>query len=152
MAKKNDKQKNSFYVRIYDDELLQSIYELDNTKQYSSMNDLMTQALAIGINEIYKTFGKKKVLDAASINNVNTLGADVQNLIKNIKYMGKKVDDVFVMLNIIELLNTTTYNAFHDMLAGETVTAEQLDSGYYSMLPDNLAEVKNELIKHANKR
>lgn len=59
MAKKNDKQKNSFYVRIYDDELLQSIYELDNTKQYSSMNDLMTQALAIGVNEIYKTFGKK---------------------------------------------------------------------------------------------
>ena len=152
MTKKSDKQKNSFYIRIYDDELLQSIYELDHTKQYSSMNDLMTQALAIGVYEIYKTFGKKKVLDAASINNVNTLGADVQNLLKNIKYMSKKIDDVFVMLNIIELLNTTIFNAFHDMLSGDTVTAEQLDSGYYSMLPNNLAEIKNELIKHANKR
>ena len=142
---KTDKVKNSFWVRIYDDELLKSIFELFGTGRYSSMNELMTKALEIGINQLYSVYGKKKALDVK-------VGNDIKEIIKNTRIMTKKIDEVFVMLNIIEILDTTTFNAFRSIVAGEKVTPEQLDSGYYSMLPDNIAEVKNELIQEANKR
>ncbi len=149
---KTDKVKNSFWVRIYDDELLKSIFELFGTGRYSSMNELMTKALEIGINQLYSVYGKKKALDVKVGNDINDVTLDLKEIIKNTRIMTKKIDEVFVMLNIIEILDTTTFNAFRSIVAGEKVTPEQLDSGYYSMLPDNIAEVKNELIQEANKR
>ena len=38
---KDKKKNNAFYIRVYDDDILTSLYELFDTKQFDSMNDLM---------------------------------------------------------------------------------------------------------------
>ena len=53
MKKTQDKRKNAFWLRVYDDETLQSIYELFDTKQFDSMNDLLNRAVSAGIEKIY---------------------------------------------------------------------------------------------------
>ena len=118
----------------------------------ADLGGIQRLVLEIGINQLYSVYGKKKALDVKVGNDINDVTLDLKEIIKNTRIMTKKIDEVFVMLNIIEILDTTTFNAFRSIVAGEKVTPEQLDSGYYSMLPDNIAEVKNELIQEANKR
>lgn len=151
VAKKATTQKNtnSFHIRVYDDDVLTSIYELFATKEFPTMNDLLNRALAVGIEEIYKKYGKRKAL-APATDPVRDLRG-VEELLKRVKSTEATVDDLFVMMSIIEMLATTLFNAQRARSAGEPVSVELLDSGYFSTLPENLQAVKDELIHRREK-
>lgn len=151
MAKKATTQKktNSFHIRVYDDDVLTSFYELFATKEFPTMNDLLNRALAVGIEEIYKKYGKRKAL-APATDPVRDLRG-VEELLKRVKSTEATVDDLFVMMSIIEMLATTLFNTQRARSAGEPVSVELLDSGYFSTLPENLQAVKDELIHRREK-
>lgn len=151
VVKKGTTQKktNSFHIRVYDDDVLTSIYELFSTKEFPTMNDLLNRALAVGIEEIYKKYGKRKALAAETEPMRDLRGVD--ELLRRVKSTEMTVDDLFVMMSIIELLATTLFNAQRARTAGEPVSVELLDSGYFSTLPENLQAVKDELIRRREK-
>lgn len=147
-----DKKKNSFYLRIYDDDLLTSVYELAETQQFSSMNDLLCQALAIGIEKIYLKFGKRKAL-SSTVEPVVSEMQKTDELLYRVKNMELTIDDIFVMLNIIEIMTTTLYNVEAAKTNNETeITAELMDSGYFSMLPGRYQDIKDKLISRIEKK
>lgn len=149
--KKEDRKKNSFFVRIYDDDLLTSIIELNNTGQFSSTNELLTQALAIGIEKIYLTFGKKKSLSTSIEPTVPTT-QKIDELLYRVENMELTSNDLFVMMSVLEVMITTLYNVEAAKSDGEAVSAELMDSGYYSALPVRYQEIKDKLIKRIERK
>ena len=146
---KTQKKKNSFHIRVYDDDVLTSVYELFGTGEFPTMNELFNKALAVGIEEIYKKYGKRKAL-APEIQPANDFRG-VDELLRRVKSTEMTVDDVFVMMSVLEMLATTLFNVERARAAGEPVSVELLDSGYFSTLPENLQAVKNELINRRSK-
>lgn len=148
MATKNETKKNNFHVRVYDEEILTSIYELVGTGSFESMNDLLNRALGKGIEEIYKIYGKRKSLGTVPMpeNNVS------EELLKRFKHTEMTLDDVFVLMSVLEMLVTSLYNVQRALIAGEAISAELLDSGYFAELPRNLKEIKDELISRKAKK
>lgn len=135
--------KNNFHVRVYDDEVLKSIYELSETKMFGSMNELLNRALAGGVEELYKQFGKRKQL----VDNVETPVNYSNDIFKSLKTTEMTIDDIFVLINILEMLVTSLYNVQRAQVAKEDISVELIDSGYFSELPSNLKEIKEDLIK-----
>lgn len=153
MAKKTqDKKKNSFYVRIYDDDVLTSIYELSKTKQFSSMNDLLCQALSIGIEKIYLSYGKKKALRSDASEPIMPATEKIDEMLSRLKNMELTVNDLFVMLSVIEMMNTTLYNVEAAKSNGEAISSELMDNGYFSTLPMRYQTVKDKLINRIEKK
>lgn len=144
MTKTQDKKKNSFWVRVYDEDLLSSIYELFGTKQYESMNDFLTKMVAIGVEKTYLTFGKRKAF-SNEIAPEESTAALLKEISMRLKSIELTADDIFVMLNISEMLGATLYNLAAMQMDKEPVNRELLDSGYLSQLPTHLQSVKDQL-------
>lgn len=149
--KTQDKKKNSFYVRIYDDDLLTSIYELNDTRQFDSMNELLCKAVAIGVEKIYLAYGKKKALSSAVEPSVPE-AEKTEEILRRLKHMELTVNDLFVMLSVIENMETTLYNVEAAKSNGEAVSAELMDSGYFSSLPERYQAIKDKLISRIEKK
>lgn len=146
-----DKKNNSFHLRIYDDDLLTSIYELNDTGQFDSMNDLLCRALAIGVEKIYLAYGKKKALSSAVEPSVPET-EKTEEILRRVKHMELTVNDLFVMLSVIENMETTLYNVEAAKSSGETVSAELMDNGYFSSLPERYQAIKDKLIARIEKK
>lgn len=149
MKKTQDVKNNSFRVRIYDDELLTSLYELAGLKEFGSMNELMNAVLAVGIDKMYLERGKRKAF-AENAQNASPVRYD--EVIKKLKGIEVTQDDIFVMMNVMEMLLATLYNNEAMKLKGEAVNLELLESGYMSQLPDNVQQIKDKLIRRLSKK
>lgn len=148
---KDKKKNNAFYVRVYDDDILTSLYELFDTKQFDSMNDLMNKALSIGIEQIYLTFGKRRAL-TSSIEPVIPNTENSKEILRRLKDMELTTNDLFVILNVLEVMITTLYNVEVAKNNGEPVSAELMDSGYFSTLPERYQGIKDTLIRRIEKK
>lgn len=148
---KVDKKKNTFYVRIYDDDILTSVYELFETKQFASMNDLMNKALALGIEKIYLTYGKRRALSSA-IEPETPASESLEKVSQQLRNMELTINDLFVMMNVLEIMSATLYNVEVAKNSGEAVSAELMDSGYFSTLPERYQEIKDKLIRRMEKK
>lgn len=148
--KAQDKKNNSFRIRVYDDDLLTSLYELAELKEFASMNELICTALSIGIQKMYVERGKRKLLAKDVIE--ESTDSKLNELIKSSKANMKTLDDVFVMLNVVEMLMSTLYNVELCERKGESVSSEMIESGYLSELPRNIQRVKDSLIKRFTKK
>lgn len=146
-----DKKNNSFHLRIYDDDLLTSIYELNDTGQFDSMNELLCKAVAIGIEKIYLAYGKKKALSSV-VEPCVPEAEKTEEILRRIKHMELTVNDLFVMLSVIENMETTLYNVEAAKSSGEAVSAELMDSGYFSSLPERYQAIKDKLIARIEKK
>lgn len=150
-SKTQDKKRNSFWLRVYDNDVLTSIYELIDTKQFDSMNDLLGRAVAIGIEKIYAEFGKRKALSSPIAPAVPD-DRKIDEAIKRLREMELTVNDVFVMMSIIETMTTTLYNIEAAKSKGEPVSAELMDSGFFAELPKSFQEVKDTLIRRMEQK
>ena len=148
---KDKKKNNAFYIRVYDDDILTSLYELFDTKQFDSMNDLMNKAISIGIEQIYLTFGKRRAL-TSSIEPVIPNTETTKEVLHRLKDMELTTNDLFVILNVLEVMITTLYNVEVAKNNGESVSAELMDSGYYSTLPEQYQSIKDTLIRRIEKK
>lgn len=152
MPGKNTGQKrNSFMLRIYDNEVLTSVYELIETKQFESMNDLLGRAVAIGIEKIYAEFGKRKALSSPVTPTVPD-ERKIDEAIKRLRDMELTVNDIFVMMSVIETMTTTIYNVEAARAKGDVVSAELMDSGFFAELPKSYQEVKDQLIRRIEQK
>jgi len=151
MKRTQDKQKNAFFVRIYDDETLQSVYELFGTKQFDSMNDLLNQALRVGIEKIYLDYGKRRALPFAGAPTEQP-NVRLEAIEKKLKEMSVSLDDVLVLMSMVEMLTSTLYNIETSRVKGEPVDAELIESGYFSTLPEQLQGIKDKLIERMEKK
>lgn len=148
--KAQDKKNNSFRIRVYDDELLTSINELFELKEWKTMNEFLCTALGIGVQKMYVERGKRKMLAKDVIE--ESSDSKLDELMKSSKANTKTLDDVFVMLNVVEMLMSTLYNVELCERKGESVSSEMIESGYLSELPRNIQRVKDSLIKRFTKK
>lgn len=146
-----DNKKNAFYVRIYDDDVLTGVYELFATKQFDSMNDLLCKALSIGIDKMYLAYGKKRALSSVGDPSVPET-EKTEEILRRLKNMEMTINDLFVMLSVIENMETTLYNVEAAKSSGEAVSAELMDSGYFSALPERYQAIKDKLIARIEKK
>lgn len=151
MKKTQDKRKNAFWLRVYDDETLQSIYELFDTKQFDSMNDLLNRAVSAGIEKIYLEYGKRRVLPFAG-EPTEQPNVRLEAIEKKLKEMSLSLDDVLVLMSMVEMLTSTLYNVTVARSKGEPVDATLIESGYFSTLPEQLQEIKDRLIERMEKK
>lgn len=149
--KTQDKKVNAFRVRIYDNDVLTSVYELWETKQFDSMNDLLGRAVAIGIEEIYAEFGKRKALSSPVTPDVPD-ERKIDELLKRQRDMELMQTDTYVMMSVIETMTTTLYNVVAAKVNGEAVSAEQMDSGFFSLLPERYQYIKDQLIRRIEQK
>ena len=149
--KTQDKKKNMFSVRIYDDDVLTSVYELWETRQFDSLNDLLGRAVAIGIEEIYAEFGKRKALSSPITPEVPD-ERKIDEAIKRLRDMELTLNDTFVMMSVIETMTTTLYNIEAAKTRGGEISAELMDSGFFAELPNSYQEVKDQLIRRIEQK
>lgn len=153
MAKKQPKEfNNSFRLRIYDVEVVKSLNELFKTGKYSSMNELLSYAVGIGVEKIYLEFGKRKLLvqDRAVPETSDTQKIDT--LLHEMSKFKILQEDTFIMMNSIEALTASVFNIQRAGIAGEPISTELIDSGYYNALPENFKEMKDNLVARFNRR
>lgn len=142
--KKTEKRKNEFKLRIYDEDTLINLDELQKTGQFGSMNELLNKVIEKGAGLMLASFGKKGVLS----DDVNNLSGTSSLEIKNrLLSMSRTLDDIFVIVSIIETLGAMLFNIENAKITNEPITAELLQSGAYSDLPDWLQEVKDVIIR-----
>ena len=151
MTKTQENYKNAFWLRVYDVETLKSIYELYDTKQFESMNDLLNRAVRAGIEKMYIDYGKRGALKAPTAVPVQD-SQKLDEIEKKLKEMSYPLDDVLVLMSMVEMITSTLYNIEVARLKGEAVSADLLESGYFSALPANLQEIKDRLIARMEKK
>lgn len=147
--KKNDIKKNRFLIRINDDDTLTYFYDLLNSGLFSSQNELLNRCLERGVPEIYKEYFKNypKGFERAS-----ALEMEEVRTQKELKELRLTVDELFVMMNILESLVATIYNAQLKAIDGEPITVDMFESGLLADLPEYLASVKNEMVMRHMKK
>ncbi len=150
--KQAPKNKNSFHLRIYDAELLKSLNELFEVGKYESMNELLNHALSVGTEKIYLEFGKRKLLTQARTVPEMSDGKKLDNVLYELGKQKLMQEDMFILMNSIEAIVASVFNVQRDSIAGEPISAELIDSGYYNTLPDNFREIKDSLIKRFNRK
>lgn len=130
---------NKFLLRIDSVDILEISIEIENTKKFRSRNEIYNQALRLGLPLLYKTvFGRRKnpsdadELEAAKSDDTKKIDAMLQELSVN-SY-------------ILEYLTTTIYNALLEHIEGGKVSKEFAAAGYYAQLPENMQEIKDELL------
>lgn len=149
--KKPEKIKNSFYLRLYDTELCKSIEELMQTKRFESCNDLLGYAVSIGIEKIYLEYGKKRALPKPQ-DAVTPPDERLNEIAHQLAEIKVQLEDVFIISNSQEVLTATLYNVLHAKANGEAVSAELMDSGFFSNLPAFFLEIKDKLIERAKRK
>lgn len=153
MAKNQDKKfNNSFHLRVYDSELLKSMYELVETDKYDSMNELLNCALGIGIEKIYLEFGKRKLFSTARETPEQSDVKKIDKIDAKIEKLRLLQEDMFILMNSIEALACSIYNVHRAEANGETISVELMDSGYLNNLPQAFRYIKDKLIERFNRK
>ena len=144
--------KNAFWLRVYDVETLKSIYELLDTKQFDSMNDLLNRAVRAGIEKLYLDFGKRRKLPTSTEGSEAGSPFDVrfEGIDRRLKEMSLSLDDVLVLMSMLEMLTSTLYNVELVRMKGEKLTPDLVESGYFSTLPPAMQDIKDKLIARKN--
>lgn len=139
MVTKNTK-KNAFTLRITDAKTLAIFDDLLATKAFESKNVLANKIIAFGIKDFAAMYlpGYKSKQPTAV--------APAQDS-KTLKQVKATTDDVHVMLMIVERMLATLYNVKALELQGEKVSAEEYNTGMLSDLPQDYAEMKDEIIR-----
>lgn len=152
MSKKQPKKnKNSFHLRIYDFELLQSLNELFALGNYVHMNELLNDALAVGIQKMYLEYGKRKLLTKPEIPELS----DAKKLDRlDAKSERQKImlEDMMILMNSIEGLVASIYAVQRATISGEPMSAELMDSGYLTKLPQAYQDIKDNLEQRFNRK
>ena len=146
------KMKNSFHLRIYDLEVLKSLNELFTTGNYESMNELLNNALSIGVEKIYLEFGKRKRLtqsheipdlpDTKKLDRITAL-TERQKI---------TLEDMMILMNSIEGLAASIYAVQRAEVSGEPMSVELMDSGYLTKLPKSYQDIKDNLEQRFNRK
>ncbi len=147
--KTQDNKTNSFRLRVYDDELLTALYALADNGKFSSMNELLNRALTVGVKQM-KEGDKRQIQSEKAV--FERSDDKLNELNKKVKDVSVTVDDIFVMMNVMEMLVSTLYNAELMRVKNEAVSSELIESGYLSSLPDYIQRVKDSLIKRFMKK
>lgn len=138
-------------VRIYDEQMLDYIDELLGAGFFASKNEIINRAVEYGLPLIYSELFGKKVASGAQ--NVRQSDIDFgEQMRKDLREMRLTLDDLFVVMNIIEYITTTSFNLKLAELNGIAVADDDVRSGIYSQLPQQLQEVKNEILQRKSKQ
>lgn len=147
--KKSEIRKNLFTLRIYDDDTLTNLNELQKTGQFDSTNELLNKVVEKGAEALLVSFGKRKLLS----NNDNLpQGISLLEIKNKLGSISTTLDDIFVITSIVETLGAMLFNIEYAKITGEPITAELLQSGAYSDLPEWLQEVKDIIIRNTKNR
>lgn len=141
MKNKENTKKNSFHLRVYNEDMLTSLHELMGTGRFDSMNDLLNVALERGIVELYVEYGKKKALEPI-VAPENTEHALRQMGVK-LDVISSTCDDIFVLMNVLETLTAMLFNVERAHRNGEPVSDDMLEQGLFAELPSWVEEVKD---------
>lgn len=153
MNKKQSTQlKNSFHLRVYDAEVLKSLYELKEAGNYEIMNELLNDVLRLGAEKMYLEFGKRKLLTRSLAFPEKTDGKKLDDVLHELGKQKLMQEDMFILMNSIEAIVSSIFNMHRAGVIGEPLSAELIDSGYYNTLPDNFREIKDGLIKRFNRK
>lgn len=149
----SDKQfGNSFHLRVKDAEVLKSLNELFATGKFESMNDLLNQAIGIGLEKIYLEFGKRKALaqplQVPEVPDSQKLD-DLDHKLNQLRLLQ---EDNFILLSSVEGLAASIYNVQRAGVKGEALTEELIDSGHLASLPPTYQEIKDRLTERLNRR
>ena len=150
MAKKQDIKKNVFTLRVSDGETLRLIEELLGSKLYESKNDLLNRALSVGAEELHAQVFLKKRKSAGAAVSIDDNTKD--ELLRKLEQIHINTEDTFVLLNILEFLIATLYNVEALERSGTKVSEDMMRSGLLSELPENLADVKKDIIERYARR
>lgn len=74
-----------------------------------------------------------------------------ENTRKNIAFMKLSIDEMYVTQNIIKQLVATLYNIKIEEINGEIIDKMLLETGGFSILPERLQEIENEMIARVKK-
>lgn len=152
---KSDSQKklsNDFRVRLYDVEVVKSINELLDTGDFDSTNELLGKAIAIGIEEIYLKYGKRKRLAQALPEPEVPEAVRLDRLEHEVVKVRTLQEDMYILMNSVKALTASIYNVHRANVKGEALNAELLDNyGYMATLPDAYREIENNLLKRFNR-
>ena len=144
--------KNSFHLRVKDAEVLKSLNELFATGKFESMNDLLNQAVGIGLEKIYLEFGKRKALAQPLQLPEVPDSQKLDDLDHKLNQMRLLEEDIFILLNSVEGLVASVYNVQRAGVKGEAITEELIDSGHLASLPQSYQEIKDRLTERLNRR
>jgi len=144
--KKPDIKKNTFLVRVGDDDTLTLLDALFKSGLFASRNELINRCLDAGAAQLHRTVftskGKKLAAPLALPDTSNPF--DIGRALKQIEHT---TDDMFVVAHIMEDLLTTLFNVEYAKLSGEPVAADDMLSGRLAQLPQKLQSVKAEIIR-----
>lgn len=147
--KKPEKRKNEFKLRIYDEDTLINLDELQKTGYFGNMNELLNKVIEKGAAAMLASFGKRGVLSDDSNNPQGTSLLEIKNKLSS---MSSTLDNIFVLTSIVETLGAIQFNIENAKISGEPVTEELLQSGAFSDLPEWLQEVKDVIIRSSQRR
>jgi len=143
MAEK--KLKNEFYLRIKDVDLLEDFLALLDTKKYTNANELLNVCLAKSLPILYEEMFEKQIKKSKKNEKVDV---DTENLDKSIAGVEKLLHQIFVKNFMIERLLSVLYNSEYYRSKGIKLEAQHFENRVLEELPEGLAEMEQELIKH----
>ncbi|MDR3318381.1 MAG: hypothetical protein LBS99_03005 [Clostridiales bacterium] len=144
---KDDVKNNQFLVRVASENTLILLEEIMKNGYFSTKNAMLNRCLDVGAPLLLRQITGK---DFNAVEQTSAVASpDIERKLKQLEING---EDLFVLLNVIEHMTATLYNAKLCELSGEPIAAEDLMSGRLSVLPDNLNAVKAELIKRYERR
>ncbi len=140
-------QKNYYHIRLYDAETVKSIDELIKTGDFSSVNELLGKAIAIGIQKIYIEYGKRKRLELATMPTPEVPDVvKLENIERELDNLRVLDEDLYILMNSIKGLTASVYNVLRANIKGEPLSAELLDDyGYMAAMPDAYREIEEKL-------
>lgn len=147
--KKTETRKNEFKLRIYDEDTLINLEELQKTGQYDSMNELLNKVIEKGAAAMLVSLGKRGVLSDDSNMPEGATLLEIKNMLRSVAIT---VDDIFVIMNIVETLGAIQFNIENAKLNKEPISEELLQSGAFSDLPDWLQEIKDIIIRSKHRK
>lgn len=147
--KKTETRKNEFKLRIYDEDTLINLEELQKTGQYDSMNELLNKVIEKGAAAMLVSLGKRGVLSDDSNMPEGATLLEIKNMLRSVAIT---VDDIFVIMNIVETLGAIQFNIESAKLNNEPISEELLQSGAFSDLPDWLQEIKDIIIRSKHRK
>lgn len=147
-------QKNYYHIRLYDAETVKSIDELIKTGDFSSVNELLGKAIAIGIEKIYIEYGKRKRLELATMPTPEVPDVvkleKIQQGLENLRVLD---EDLYILMNTIKALSASVFNILRANVKGEPLNTELLDNyGYMATMPDSYVEMEDKLQSRFNRK
>lgn len=133
-------------IRIYNIEIWDKITTLEGTKKFKGFNDVINQALEIGVPLLFD-----KIMDFEEYyNKVKKIKTDL--LEKNVREINITSDEMYITTQIIKTLVATLYNIEVAKLKDEPISGDIIESGLFGELPKNLQEIEENFNKRLKRR